>query len=288
MLAKLVFFAAMSVQIASINSGSNGNCYYIGNGNAAILIDAGLTCRETEIRFKRIGIDIEKLKAIFISHEHTDHINGVAAIANKYQLPIYITEPTLANTKDLKKRKLNFIPFEEHVAIKIDAFSIVPFLKNHDAADPYSFIINCSGINIGVFTDIGIVCKQLAHYFSQCHAAFLETNYDDVMLENGSYPEQLKKRIRGNKGHLSNAQALQLFKDSGSTFISHLLLSHLSKENNSPDLAKKLFDEVAGKTEIIVASRYNPTSIYSIESAFTKKIVTLAPIVKPVQLNMFA
>jgi phosphoribosyl 1,2-cyclic phosphodiesterase len=139
-------------------------------------------------------------------------------------------------------------------------------------------------VNIGVFTDIGAPCTHVIDHFSQCHAAFLEANYDDAMLENGRYPHHLKKRISSNVGHLSNMQALELFLAYRPPYMSHLFLSHLSKDNNSPELAHQLFLQHAGETKIIVASRYKETEVYHISDA-AEKDITLP--MKAVQASLF-
>lgn len=148
--------------------------------------------------------------------------------------------------------------------VTIGELHITPFVKTHDASDPHSFVVTCRDIKVGVFTDIGVVCEQLTLHFSQCHAAFLEANYDEEMLETGNYPFHLKRRIRGGKGHLSNKQALALFITHKPPFMSHLLLSHLSKNNNCPKLVQQMFDECAAATNIIVASRVEETAVYYI------------------------
>jgi phosphoribosyl 1,2-cyclic phosphodiesterase len=253
----------MPLYIASLNSGSNGNCYYIGNETEAVLVDAGISCRETEIRMKRLGLNMGKVKAIFISHEHKDHITGLSVLAKKYQLPVYITEYTQKNSKVGLEKKL-VCRFKANESIQVGALNITAFKKCHDAEDPHSFIVASSSTKIGVFTDIGNVCDEVVRHFKQCHAVFLEANYDEEMLHNGGYPYYLKKRITDGNGHLSNIQALDLFCKHRPSFMSHLILSHLSKHNNDPALVKTLFDEHAGNTTIIIASRYEETPIYHI------------------------
>jgi len=261
----------MSLSITSLNSGSNGNCYYIGNQKEAILIDAGISCREIERRMKRLELPVRKVKAIFISHEHTDHIKGVATFTKKYQVPVYITRQTLVNST-LRVNNELIIDFKGHEPVNIGDLTIIPFPKLHDASDPYSFIVNCNKISVGVFTDIGTPCQQLIRHFQQCHAAFLETNYDEQMLDKGSYPLSLKNRIRGGLGHLSNKQALELFTKHKPAFMSHLFLSHLSENNNCPRLVHELFNVHAGNVKIFVASRYEETSVYQIEPSVTPKL----------------
>jgi phosphoribosyl 1,2-cyclic phosphodiesterase len=256
----------MSLFIAALNSGSNGNCYYIGNESEAILVDAGINCRETEKRMKRLGLHLEKVKAIFISHEHADHINGTRVLSKKHRLPVYITETTEANGR-LSIEKPLVARFRAFQPVRIGELCITAFPKFHDAGDPHSFIITSASVAVGVFTDIGIPCDQVTHYFRHCHAAFLEANYDEDMLRLGGYPPHLKKRISGGNGHLSNTQALKLFVDNRPPFMSHLILSHLSKNNNDPELVRKLFSKHAGNTEIVVASRYEETPLFHISGA---------------------
>ena len=274
----------MSLFITSLNSGSNGNCYYVGNDNDAVLIDVGISCRETERRMKKLDLSIKKVKAIFISHEHGDHIKGVSVLANKYSLPVYITEATAKRgpilIKHLSKR------FKADETISVGELTITAFTKQHDAADPHSFIVSHNSITVGIITDIGVACENVIHYFKQCHAAFLESNYDEVMLENGSYPIHLKNRIRGGEGHISNKQALELFVKHRPPFMTHLLLSHLSQENNSPQMAASVFEQYAKGTKIIVASRHEATEVFTITNPELKeeKIVFK----KPKQLELFS
>jgi phosphoribosyl 1,2-cyclic phosphodiesterase len=148
----------------------------------------------------------------------------------------------------------------------IGGLSIIAVPKFHDACDPHSFVVSCNHVNVGIFTDTGSPCKNLIHHFKQCHAAFLESNYDEKMLEQGSYPYALKNRIRGGRGHLSNRQALQLFLEYRPPFMSHLLLSHLSENNNQPEIVQNLFGSCAGRTQIVIASRYQETSLYHIQN----------------------
>ena len=275
----------MSLFITSLNSGSNGNCYYVGNSTDAVLIDVGISCRETEKRMKRLGLPMKNVKAIFVSHEHTDHIRGVSTLANKYQLPVYITAGTAKYGPGLIKHISKTFTSNEPVAI--GELLVTPFTKEHDAADPHSFIISYKAITVGVFTDIGIACKQVIHYFKQCHAAFLESNYDEEMLENGRYRLHLKNRIRGGNGHLSNRQALELFTAHRPSFMTHLLLSHLSKENNTPQMALNLFAPHAGGTAIIVASRDQPTDIFTIAGEGLKEEHIDPAYTRPMQLGLF-
>jgi phosphoribosyl 1,2-cyclic phosphodiesterase len=261
----------MSLFITSLNSGSNGNCYYVGNEREAVLIDAGISCREIEKRMKRLGLEMEKIKGIFVSHEHSDHIKGICALVKKYQIPIYITGPTLTACGFVVEEQLvrSFKPGEE---VQIGELTITAFQKCHDACDPCSFIVAYNNTKVGVFTDLGVPCKNLVRHFKQCHAAFLESNFDEVMLHNGNYPYYLKKRISGGNGHLSNQQAVQLFIEHKPAFMSHLILSHLSHNNNCPQLVEQLFNQHAGAVKMIVASRVHETPVYQIDSGPVAKV----------------
>ncbi len=254
----------MSLRIASLNSGSNANCYYIGNSNEAIFIDAGLSCRETEKRMKRLGLDISLVKAIFISHEHCDHIAGLQVLSKKYRLPVYITNNTLSNCGFEIEKELVF-SFVHSKPVSIGELSIIPFIKSHDAHDPHSFIVSGNAIHIGVITDIGYACRHVIKHFRLCDAVFLESNYCEQMLSDGPYTLSLKKRISGRKGHLSNNQALELFLKHKTQHLQLLILSHLSQNNNHPDIVEKMFREHAHGVKVVIASRYRETELFSIE-----------------------
>lgn len=270
----------MQLFVTALNSGSNGNCYYIGNREEAILVDAGISCRQTEKRMANLGLAMDKVKAIFVSHEHSDHIRGIPGISKKYQLPIYITPATLGNAR-LSPNLPNLMPLAADEPVQIGGLTIEAFPKFHDAADPHSFVVSAKGIHIGVFTDIGRPCEQVIKHFQRCHAIFLEANYDEDMLSMGNYPIFLKNRIRNGSGHLSNRQALALFATYRQPFLSHLFLSHLSKDNNCPDRARKLFLKQAETTEIVVASRFEETAVYTIGAA------SVQPKAVAEQLRMF-
>ncbi|MES2458784.1 MAG: MBL fold metallo-hydrolase [Bacteroidota bacterium] len=261
-----------TLYIASLNSGSNGNCYYVGNEEEAILVDAGLSCRETEKRMARTGLSMGKVRAIFISHEHSDHVKGLCTLAAKYNLPVYLSSGTLSGCRfNLRKDLIRNL--SGHQQIHIGRLIITSFFKIHDASEPHSFMVSCGETNVGVFTDIGEACEQLAFHFRQCHAAFLEANYDDELLEKSAYPYFLKKRISGGKGHLSNQKALELFNTHKPSFMTHLLLAHLSKDNNDPVLVSELFSTHAQNTEIIIASRYEETRVYAISEPVVAQLL---------------
>jgi phosphoribosyl 1,2-cyclic phosphodiesterase len=282
---RLSLHITMSLTVCSLNSGSNGNCYYIANQHEAVLVDAGLSCRETERRMLRLGLSIKKVKAIFITHEHADHIKGIASLVKKYQFPVYITTNTLISGQLNLKEHL-VLSFQPGEPVRIGDLRITAFPKLHDACDPHSFILENDAVRVGVFTDIGYACNFVTHYFSQCHAAFLEANYDEEMLENGRYPLFLKNRIRDGRGHLSNKQAAELFITHKSDFMSHLFLSHLSRNNNSPKLVEDLFNSIAGSTEIVIASRDKETELYHITTRNVQPVEPPKPTIRRSQLQL--
>jgi phosphoribosyl 1,2-cyclic phosphodiesterase len=257
----------MTLYIASLNSGSNGNCYYIGNSRESVLIDAGIPCRETERRMRRLGLSMSTVKAIFISHEHDDHIRGLEVLSKRYQLPVYISENTRQQLRLSLEPKL-VVQLDPRKPVTTGALTVTPFPKTHDASDPCSFVVSSPTVRIGIFTDLGVVCEQLIHHFRQCHAAFLETNYDEQLLDKGRYPHFLKARIRGGFGHLSNDQALDLFIRHRPAFMSHLFPSHLSRDNNRPELVRELFEKEARGTKIVIASRDQETELYAIDGVY--------------------
>lgn len=253
----------MSLCISSLNSGSNGNCYYIGNDRDAVLIDAGISCRETERRMARLELSFGKVRAIFISHEHSDHIRGVEVLSRKHGIPVYMTPATYRSSR-MRPDPAWVKSFSADGPVQIGGLTVHPVPKQHDGIDPYSFSVSCKGITVGVFTDIGIACDAVVERFSQCHAAFLETNYDETMLQEGNYPIHLKRRIRSDRGHLSNTQALETFIWYRAPFLKLLILSHLSENNNRPEIVSKLFAPHANGTTIAIASRYKESEVYYI------------------------
>lgn len=251
------------VEICAIASGSNGNCYYIGNGTDAVLVDAGISRKQVLLRMDRMGLEKEKVRAIFISHEHADHMRGVKVLSKVLNVPVYMTKKTFDNCWN-PNRPLNYAFFSPGEPVSIGSIKVYPFLKQHDAVEPCSFRVEVNDKQVGVFTDIGAPCKNLITHFKQCDAMFLETNYDEDMLWNGPYPYYLKKRVASENGHLSNAQARELLITHGAGNLKHVLLSHLSQENNTPDLAVNTFTELRDKFNVQLTSRYEASSVYTL------------------------
>jgi len=251
------------LEICAIASGSNGNCYYIGNEKDAVLIDAGISCKQILKRTDERGIDASKIKAIFITHEHGDHLRGARVTAKRLRIPVYMTSRTyVAAYNNLKPDYPRF--FAPGEKTEVGNFVVHSFLKNHDASEPCSFRVEYNGKNIGIFTDIGEPCDNVTAHLQKCDALFLETNYDETMLHEGPYPFYLKKRIASSHGHLSNIQALKLVQEHAGENLKHIFLSHLSAENNTPEIAFDSFKTLHSTYNVIVTSRYEAGDLLKI------------------------
>lgn len=249
------------IEICAIASGSNGNCYYIGNKNEAVLIDAGISCKQILLRIKERGLNPQKVKGIFISHEHSDHIRGARVLSKKLNCPVYLTAKTYNSVyRNMRPPWPRF--FDPGSDITIGGIVVYPFLKNHDASEPCSFRVRYEEKNIGVFTDIGEPCINVVNNLAMCDAVFMESNYDENMLQEGPYPYHLKKRIASSNGHLSNIQSFRLLSENAGTNMKCVFLSHLSAENNTPQLAMETHLPLASKFEIKLTSRSGPGEVF--------------------------
>lgn len=243
------------LEICALASGSNGNCYYIGNEKEALLIDAGLSAKQIQVRLSEKQIDISKIKAVLITHEHSDHSRGARVLGKRLHIPVFLTKKTFLA---LRRAVQPEVPqwFELDAKFRIGAFSIYPFSKQHDAAEACSFRISYEGTHVGVMTDIGEACEQVKLHFSKCHAVFLESNYDEEMLMQGPYPYHLKLRVASDKGHLSNEQACRLVEDHAGEQLHTILLSHISGENNTLEKASAAFQSLQDTYRIELTSRH--------------------------------
>jgi phosphoribosyl 1,2-cyclic phosphodiesterase len=251
------------VEICAIASGSNGNCYYIGNHENAILVDAGVNCKQILSKMKLSGLSPSKLRGIFITHEHNDHVCGVRVLAKKLDIPVFMTKGTYQGLY-LTNRPEAVRLIESDQPIDLGSFIIHPVLKNHDGKEPTSFRVEHQGINIGVFTDIGSPCDNVTTHLNVCDALFLESNYDEKMLWGGSYPPHLKERVASDVGHLSNLQAAELLEEHAAEHLKFVLLSHLSGENNTPEIAYQAVKHLEDRFQIIVTSRKQPSEVIAV------------------------
>lgn len=229
------------MKLCSISSGSDGNCIYVGGKNANILVDAGISGKKIEAGLSQIDVDPAKIDGIFITHEHTDHIAGVGVMARRYKIPIYATVETMyamMHTKNVGRIDQNLLHYvEPDKELMIKDLAVLPFSISHDASNPVAYTFQCDGHKMGIATDLGTYDDYIVKHLTGSEVLLLEANHDVNMLQVGSYPYMLKQRILGKKGHLSNILSGKLLCELLSENVKHVILGHLSKENNFPDLA---------------------------------------------------
>lgn len=229
------------MKICSIASGSSGNCVYVGDDETHILIDAGISGKRVKAGLDAIGVDIKDIQALLITHEHSDHISGVGVLSRKYKMPIYSKEKTLKQL--LKSRSVGVIDPELFNHLQADDgfmvgnILVTPFASNHDAVDPLCYTFTTADKKIGFATDLGSYNDYIKDHLKGANALYLEANHDVSMLEVGPYPFFLKQRILSDVGHLSNDLSADLICELYHEGLSHIILAHLSHENNMPDVA---------------------------------------------------
>jgi len=249
------------IEICALASGSNGNCYYIGNSNDAVLVDAGISTKQIMLRMQQRQLSSEKIRALFITHEHTDHIRGARVLCKKLGIPAYLTTGTYLSIRE-QERPGRVQLFTAGETIEAGHFLMHSFPKNHDAAEPCSFRVEYRQTSVGVFTDIGEPCEKVQSNLKLCRAVFIESNYDEQMLWNGPYPYPLKQRIASRVGHLSNDQSFGLVRSYGGEQLEYVILSHLSKENNTPQKAYQNFAALQERYNVLVSSREEASEVF--------------------------
>ena len=226
------------MRFASIGSGSDGNGTLIANGSGgSVLLGCGFSGRETVARLQDRGLTTGDLAGILVTHEHSDHIKGVARLANKYRLPVYTTWGTFSArlNGELDESLLNLI--EPGIAFTLAGMRIEPVPVPHDAREPCQFVFATASARLGILTDAGSINRQMVASYQGCDALMLECNHDLRMLAEGPYPAQLKRRVAGALGHLNNLQAADMLRQVGHEGLQHLIVTHISQTNNTPALA---------------------------------------------------
>lgn len=232
------------MQFSSLGSGSRGNSTLIETDGTAILVDCGFSMRETERRLQRLSREIQQVSAILVTHEHGDHVKGVASLAKKYSIPVWSSRGTAKAAKldELDKiGKWNCIDI--HQKFEINSIQIQPIPVPHDAREPCQFIFSDGDWRVGVLTDTGSITPYIEEQYSACDAFILEANHDEAMLANGSYPPSLKHRVGGDYGHLNNRQAKDLLDAIDISKLQYLVASHISDKNNTVALARDKMSE---------------------------------------------
>ena len=229
------------MRFVSIASGSSGNCSYIGTDHTHILVDAGIACKRINDGLADLGVKTKELDGIFITHEHSDHIQGLRVMCKKYQVPVYGTQETLDAIHRLdKKQEIDtelFHPVLPDERVQLGDVEVCPFSNSHDAANPVGYRVEAGNYAVGIVTDLGTYSQYTVSHLLGLDAVLLEANHDVRMLEAGPYPFYLKRRILGSKGHLSNESAGHLLNELLHDGMKHIMLGHISKENNFEDLA---------------------------------------------------
>ena len=253
-------------------SGSSGNATYIEAGGTRILIDAGLSCKRITELLERIGTDPRTLSAILLTHEHVDHVRGVNVLSKKYDLPVYANAETWSMLKEPLKdvAPKNVCVFESDRDFYLAGVRVLPFTVPHDAVHCVGYTISAGGHKVGVCTDLGHVDARILSILSGCELLLFEANHDVDMLMAGSYPYQLKKRILSGSGHMNNDDCGKALVKLYGTGVKNVILGHLSRENNYPELAmvavRAALEEAGiGDMQIAIASREEPTGVFELK-----------------------
>lgn len=231
------------MRFANLGSGSQGNGTLVAANDTYVLLDCGFSLRETERRLARLGVTVGQLSAILITHEHADHVHGVELLSRRHQVPVYLSQGT---ARGLRKP----VPAAGHVAcgdlLQIGDLSIDVVAVAHDAREPTQYVFSDGRRRLGVLTDLGSWCNKIVDHYQGLDALMIESNHCLEMLARGHYPSFLKQRVGGDYGHLNNLQAARLVAELGWRDYQHLVLAHLSRKNNLPQLARQCFVDTLG------------------------------------------
>lgn len=227
----------MGLSFTLLGSGSSGNTTLVSDGVSNILVDAGLSGRETARRLRECGIEPDQLSAIVISHEHGDHCRGVGPLVKNLDIPVFMTEGAFAASNIKLDPGKNLCKINAGEPFEINGITITGFSVPHDASDPLGFVIEKDGVKIGIALDLGFLSNLVLERLKGCDALVLESNHDVRMLKVGPYPWALKQRVMSRRGHLSNDSVARFLANDFDGKARHVVLAHLSKNNNLPELA---------------------------------------------------
>lgn len=254
------------LRFSLLGSGSSGNALLVATPEGSILVDAGLSFKRLNERAAAIGESLENLRAVFITHEHGDHVLGLGTLARRTNVPVYLTPATHQNLPKHIGLLPNVKLFEAGERIAVDGFEIDSFSVWHDAVDPVSYAIRWGGAQLGLATDLGKPSNVVRRRLMGSHALILESNYCPNMLRTSSYPAAIRQRIKSTHGHLSNADMSSLLSELLHDALQWVIAVHISQENNSADLARSMAQRVLGAhpARLVLAEQDAPTPLFSI------------------------
>src|SRR5580693_7293532 len=252
----------MCVSVSVLASGSRGNCALVATNTTRILVDAGLSGRETFKRLKALGERTEEISAILITHEHSDHVAGLSRLASKLNVPVFLTAPTHHAWGRAMRDEAGAIPAlpkSEHFSagrgFRVGDIEVMPFTIPHDAADPVAFTFRAEGVKIGFATDLGYMPTNVRNHLRGCTVLVMESNHDVEMLRSGPYPWSVKQRVMSRVGHLSNEALAEFFTSDYDGGAEYIVLAHLSEQNNHPEKARVSAEQALGGCQGLWANR---------------------------------
>ena len=238
------------LRVASVGSGSKGNATLVASGETTLLIDCGFPAREMLSRLDHLGVDVSDIAAILVTHEHSDHVGGVAAIAKAAGAPIYATHGTLVSGRLDGARAV--VEIESDSVFAIGDIEVSAITVPHDAKEPVQYVFKHAAQCVGVLTDLGMVSPHVLRAYDSCDLLLLEFNHDLSMLLRGPYPAALKRRVSGDFGHLNNDQALAMLEAMGESLPGTVIAGHISEQNNSVDVVASLLSPLIQRAEMTV------------------------------------
>jgi phosphoribosyl 1,2-cyclic phosphodiesterase len=249
----------MVMRFASLGSGSKGNCSIVEFDGTTILIDCGFGARAACDRLELLGKSPSEISAILVTHEHSDHWNGVEALSSKYNIPVYLSAGTF-RARNMSAVSDSYIIIDSHNDFTVGSLSITPVPVPHDAFEPLQFVVFSRHHRLGFLTDLGHYTSHVVSLYNGCDALLLETNYDDDMLACGPYPQFLKERVSGPFGHLSNHQASDLLRKLDLSRMQFLLAGHVSGKNNHTErVLEALSADVIGSIPLCIVGQAGVT-----------------------------
>lgn len=261
----------MGVSLTVLASGSKGNSTVVVSSRTMLLVDCGLSCKETCRRLALAGLAPESISAILITHEHSDHVGGLHVLAKKFRLPVYMSAPThgawerqYKDSAGERVRAERLEVFQPGRSFQVGDIEVMPFTIPHDAADPVGFTFRTEGLKLAVATDIGFMAQNVKDNLSGCDGMVIESNHDLEMLRTGPYPWSVKQRVMSRVGHLSNDALAEFFATDYDGNAAFVILAHLSEQNNHPEIARTVAEQALGnrrnllKNQLMLASQSEP------------------------------